>query len=307
MQTVINDSVAMPVPAGRAGLRERARHADALTTSEIPLARVWTQLVEGDCTIVDSFFSAERCYLLLQTRIHRARVLHGRRLKIIESTLSGVSQKVISLDMNLAASSVALNARAALNALGIPSRPSQAHPLLMLAARAARDHDSARVALLSVLDERSPGLRTVSIARPDVALAERISPAEVSVLRGLVEGCSHAEIARRRGTSTRTIANQVASVFQRLAVSGRNELVHLAFALAPPPSEIPACGRRAWRSSPPHPERKWAQLRRPHLSGYSQRGHWQSGRSTTSGWKSAKRGQGATGSGNGSSVDRKSA
>jgi DNA-binding CsgD family transcriptional regulator len=57
----------------------------------------------------------------------------------------------------------------------------------------------------------------------------------------LVEGASYGEIARRRGTSTRTIANQITAVFRRMRVSGRSELLLRLFAcdaasetLAPP-------------------------------------------------------------------------
>ena len=41
----------------------------------------------------------------------------------------------------------------------------------------------------------------------------------------LLEGRSHAEIARARRTSTRTIANQVSAIFRRLNISGRGELM----------------------------------------------------------------------------------
>jgi DNA-binding CsgD family transcriptional regulator len=53
--------------------------------------------------------------------------------------------------------------------------------------------------------------------------------AELAVIRQLVEGHSYAEIAAERGTSTRTIANQITAVFRRLRVSGRNELVQRLF------------------------------------------------------------------------------
>jgi DNA-binding NarL/FixJ family response regulator len=54
-------------------------------------------------------------------------------------------------------------------------------------------------------------------------------PEMLSVLRSLVEGNCYLDIARARGTSTRTIANQISMVFRRLRVSGRNELVQRLF------------------------------------------------------------------------------
>jgi DNA-binding CsgD family transcriptional regulator len=48
---------------------------------------------------------------------------------------------------------------------------------------------------------------------------------ESEVLLQLLEGLSNEEIATERGVSARTVANQVASVFRKLGVSSRGELV----------------------------------------------------------------------------------
>jgi DNA-binding NarL/FixJ family response regulator len=72
-------------------------------------------------------------------------------------------------------------------------------------------------------------LLVVSVPRPDLQLQGLLPSAELAVIRRLVEGLSYVEIARARGTSTRTIANQITAVFRRLHVSGRNELVQRLF------------------------------------------------------------------------------
>src|SRR5262249_9093794 len=113
----------------------------------------------------------------------------------------------------------------------------------MLAAQAM--HESRRTtATFSrfVIDGRE--LSVAAIARPDGSLARLLPAAELDVIRSLVEGCTDQQIARQRGTSTRTIANQISAVFRRLGVSGRNELVQRLFfessrgpeTLAPPPA-----------------------------------------------------------------------
>ena len=51
-----------------------------------------------------------------------------------------------------------------------------------------------------------------------------LTPAERSVARALLLGQSNAEIARLRGSSPRTIANQVAGIFRKLGVRSRAEL-----------------------------------------------------------------------------------
>ena len=65
----------------------------------------------------------------------------------------------------------------------------------------------------------------VSIPRPDLSFPARLSSAELAVVRQLVQGQSHAQISRVRGTSTRTVANQLSTAFRKLGVSGRGELV----------------------------------------------------------------------------------
>ncbi len=52
-----------------------------------------------------------------------------------------------------------------------------------------------------------------------------LSPTEEAVLRGIALGHSNARIAKERGTSPRTVANQVASLLRKLGVSSRYELV----------------------------------------------------------------------------------
>jgi DNA-binding NarL/FixJ family response regulator len=54
--------------------------------------------------------------------------------------------------------------------------------------------------------------------------AAALSPAEREVLELLAAGHTNAEIARRRRSSVRTVANQVASIFRRLGVGSRAQL-----------------------------------------------------------------------------------
>lgn len=51
-----------------------------------------------------------------------------------------------------------------------------------------------------------------------------LTDAERDIVEGLIAGEVSGDIARLRGTSPRTIANQVASIFRKLGVSSRAEL-----------------------------------------------------------------------------------
>jgi DNA-binding CsgD family transcriptional regulator len=65
----------------------------------------------------------------------------------------------------------------------------------------------------------------LSCPRPDSTLKTRVTRSEFDVVRAFVEGASHASIAERYRCSPRTIANHLGSVFRKLRVSGRAELL----------------------------------------------------------------------------------
>jgi DNA-binding NarL/FixJ family response regulator len=194
------------------------------------LLQFWHDLARGYCIVVDGFFSQDRCYLALEAMAEGTlQPLAGRRLDIVEAVLSGLPQKNVASDLDLAPSTIALNSRLALECRGVACKPSRAHPLLMLAARVAAEQRLAFVRSSSVISREGKELRALSVPRPDRHLDKLLPAAELAVIRRLIEGHSYAEIAAGRGTSTRTIANQITAVFRRLRVSGRNELVQRLF------------------------------------------------------------------------------
>jgi DNA-binding NarL/FixJ family response regulator len=65
----------------------------------------------------------------------------------------------------------------------------------------------------------------MSYALAPPALPASLSAAERIVALALLKGLSNAEIAKARKTSVRTVANQVASLFQKLGVRSRAEAV----------------------------------------------------------------------------------
>jgi DNA-binding CsgD family transcriptional regulator len=63
-----------------------------------------------------------------------------------------------------------------------------------------------------------------------LAIPEQLSAAEREVTELMLSGLSNAEIAAFRGTALRTVANQVALIFDKLGVGSRGELVALLIA-----------------------------------------------------------------------------
>lgn len=61
-----------------------------------------------------------------------------------------------------------------------------------------------------------------------------LSAAERSVAMAVVRGLSNTEIALERGTSIRTVANQMHSIFTKLGVASRAELTRYAKGLRVP-------------------------------------------------------------------------
>ena len=56
---------------------------------------------------------------------------------------------------------------------------------------------------------------------------EALTPAEQAVAALVSQGLSNAQIAQRRGRSPRTIANQVRSIYIKLGIGSRQQLVRL--------------------------------------------------------------------------------
>jgi DNA-binding NarL/FixJ family response regulator len=64
----------------------------------------------------------------------------------------------------------------------------------------------------------------MTIALRQDARVSSLTVAEIAVLRALVRGESNASVAHERGTSVRTVANQVRRLFRKLGVSSRAEV-----------------------------------------------------------------------------------
>jgi DNA-binding CsgD family transcriptional regulator len=61
--------------------------------------------------------------------------------------------------------------------------------------------------------------------RPAALVAGELTAAEAAVMALAAAGLANEEIARARGRSPRTVANQLASAYRKLGVGSRSELV----------------------------------------------------------------------------------
>jgi DNA-binding CsgD family transcriptional regulator len=195
------------------------------------LSALWTELISGLCKIEHTEFTQQTCSVVV-TRGHRLSGGEGARLssrdtEILERALLEGVRKSVAVDFGLCPSSIAEILRRCFVFMGLSCWPSRIPLLLVLAAHAKHAPDGQRGAKLSLAQNQQFLRQSISVARPDNELSEWLSPAEYAVTRLLIEGKSYQEMAKLRDTSKRTVANQLASAFHRLGISGRAELLCL--------------------------------------------------------------------------------
>ena len=80
---------------------------------------------------------------------------------------------------------------------------------------------------LRVAQFRVGGDEFVVVSEPMVGAADlaALTEAEREVARLVADGCSNQAIAAKRGARPRTVANQLAAIYRKLAVSSRSGLI----------------------------------------------------------------------------------
>lgn len=191
----------------------------------VELRDLWLSLISGQCFLLDSHYSEEQCFLTLEPRPRPLqRRLMSSRVALLERILLGQSQKSVAIDFHLAVSTVALACSDCLRNMGRNHLSSRAPALLFMAAHAAHGLRLPRARAQRVAWGQSE-CWLISAPRPDRGLPIELTQAEEAVTRLLVEGHPHTRIAALRAASPRTVANQLASAFRKLGISGRAELL----------------------------------------------------------------------------------
>ncbi|HEX3853548.1 MAG TPA: LuxR C-terminal-related transcriptional regulator [Polyangiaceae bacterium] len=152
--------------------------------------------------------------------------MYSRNQEILTRVLLGQVPKAVALDMTVAISTVATGMQKRLQGMGLRCRASNPPVLLVMTARAAvRQGSAPTLGRLTRVEAEQDKYWLVSVRRPDIQFPVPLSEAEAAVVRQLVSGHTHAEICEYRATSPRTVANQLASAFKKLGVSGRGAIV----------------------------------------------------------------------------------
>jgi len=208
------------------GLRTAAAAAAASSFRAIDCVSVWRDLTEGRTAIVGGFSAHGWSYLIIVARADQpAPRLAPRNREILEEVLLGVDPKVVSFNRKLSVSTIASCLKQAYEAIGIRCKPSKVPLLLVTLVHAAKADGRFNAGRAADFEYSRVSYGVLGMPSPDPVLERFLPPAEQAVVRMRLEGKTHAEIAARRQTSRRTVANQVAAAFHRLGVSCRSDLM----------------------------------------------------------------------------------
>ena len=181
--------------------RRRRTSSDALD--------LWTSLIAGRLTLVPNARGAKRGYVVIENPVetHPLHALSRSERDVLSLAARGLSTKMVAYGLGISPSAVSTSLATAASKVGLASRT-----------------ELVRVAAILAQDPRS----TESDAR--------LTAAESEILELLQLGISNIEIARMRGRSVHTIANQVASLLQKTGSSSRRALI----------ARVAVTGRRAF-------------------------------------------------------------
>jgi DNA-binding NarL/FixJ family response regulator len=177
---------------------------------------LWSAWLAGRWRLFDAFTSSGVRYIVVirNPDLVATRCALGPRERIVlEHALAGRSGKWTASELKLSESVIARTLRLALDKLGVPDATTLAGvPVLAFDALPGVDAED--------------DLAIACTAPPARSLAS-LSDAERSIVADLFGGKRIPAIALERGTSPRTVAHQIGSVYRKLGASSRRELLAL--------------------------------------------------------------------------------
>lgn len=179
-------------------------------------AEIGYDIMMGKRSVLDVFEADGR--LVVVTVESDTEGLSDRQVEVCRLVAEGHADKWIGFELGIARSTVATHLSAALERLSLNARTDivRVWPLL----------DGTTDAHTMQIDIDGTYF-TALVATGTAAMVDGLTEAEHDVMFHAVRGASNAEIAELRGTSTRTVANQLASIYRKLGLCSRTELAAL--------------------------------------------------------------------------------
>jgi DNA-binding NarL/FixJ family response regulator len=209
-------------------------------------AAIWQAVITGRWSLVEQFDSeGYRCFLATPNPPNGpgTSALSERERQIVSHASRGYSNKHIAYELGLCSSTVAAQLTSAARKLNVSSRETLLHAFAVLGEAAPDRMAPDRVGVdlhgddptAPTHNDDHPAIQVVQFRHEDheyamirIAIAPHLpaslTAAEAEVASLAIEGLSNAAIARRRDTSVRTVANQLRSIYSKLAVGSRRQL-----------------------------------------------------------------------------------
>jgi DNA-binding NarL/FixJ family response regulator len=182
-------------------------------------------VLNGSIRVVELQRSRATCRLVLcrQTRPPQG-LLSLRERTVVRRLAIGQCQKLVAYDFGLAHTTISSHLRGALDKLGLARWE---HAVLVAAAIEAAGNR------VEPIDEGDGVTSAAGVPEPLFSVRCELSPSSLRALTEaerevaflVVDGCANSEIGALRRSSPRTVANQISSVFRKLSVHGRCELI----------------------------------------------------------------------------------
>jgi DNA-binding NarL/FixJ family response regulator len=196
---------------------ERSRTHAGRTDADMALSS-WEGLVSGRWSMVERFDSDGRRFVVAiknDPNHPDPRGLTARERQVAEYVGLGCASKEIAYTLGLSEAAITNCTARTQHKLGLASRAE-------LVAFFAPSGFRRKLAETSLAGEQ---LLIGSHSLIDTRHIANLSEAERDVVSLLIAGSTNSDIAQRRGSSERTVANQIQSIFQKLCVRSRGELV----------------------------------------------------------------------------------
>ena len=193
----------------------------------------WTALVAGRWSLVECFVNEGRRFLVVRRNDPPGSfALTRRERQVVAYRARGYSLKLIAYELGLTASTISTHMASARTKLGFRSNVNLVATLSLNSDLVQHELGEKRLEIPAPLGLRKSTLLhagtelwVLSFLVSDFDVPECLSKAERHVLGLLLNGESTAQIAAQRQTSLYTVCNQVASIYRKVRVGSRVELV----------------------------------------------------------------------------------
>jgi DNA-binding CsgD family transcriptional regulator len=214
--------------ASRTRLAELAPESSPRPTARNDsVAAFWRSLTNGRLTVIETFMAGGCSCAITEERAPTSTVyaLTDREIVLLHRTFQTETQKVLAAGFDLSVAAISQLLGGALQKLGVSGRVGCTPLPIVLAALRYCSVVELPTAYVSSLEHQGRHYVALGLPALDPSLLPGLSSAEREVALHHAAGATYSQIAGRRVTSPRTVANQIASLSKKLEVHGRFDLI----------------------------------------------------------------------------------